>query len=575
MKTSIRAGLALFAFLVLGSSLAFGAPPGPTGAALGEAKLYSSASANAKSVATLSAGDSFRVLETGAREETVAGRKGRWLRISTPEGIQGWLHGGWAVVSTAYLKLADFPDPTSYGRYIAWAFQKGERVRASQEFELVARGDLGWFHSMDDGDPPILVVWDKDLDATPWVEALPKDFPRILSGRVYFVYPDALEPVGEKTSADFANLAEKWRTSASYETLFPIGSRVILGEHAVVVKGDPDSKNWGEEMADFVGLEAIVTGHEEQDPYGRPILTVDIDDGQFYWRAENLELLERGTGEVSDSGGEDYGDGDYSYEDYDEADYALEEAFPVGSLVILGKHLQLDPGDEESAYWAPEMDDYVGMEAYITEHAGLCPWGEPMALVDVDDGNFYWRLVDMELIEKGPGYWEGGEAYDDEYEGEYEAFGEDQAGMVGVGTKVVLGRHDERNGSDNWTEDMDPFVGKQATVTEIIGSDDQGFLVVAVKENTWSWRIRNLAVVGRGVPGSYGFQVGDRVVLGRHRFVDDNENWNPSMDAFVGMSARITELVGSKGDGSDCFLVRVDADKGKWVWRVESLTPVK
>ncbi len=573
MKRSIRAGFVFFALLVLGSSLGFGAPPGTTGAALGEAKVYAAASANAKVTATLSAGDSFRVLETGAREETVGVRRGRWLRISTPEGVQGWLHGGWAVVSTFYLKLADFPDASAYGRYIAWAFQKGERVRAVQDYEKVTKGDLGWFYAMDEEDPPILVVWDKDLDAAPWVEALPEDFPRILSGRVYFVYPDTLEPLGEKALADFPKLAEQWRTSASYETLFPVGSRVILGEHEIVSKGDAESRNWGDEMSDYVGLEAVVTGHEGQDPWGRPVVSVDVDEGQYYWRTENMELLERGTGEVADSGDEDYGDGDYSYEDYDEGDYALEDAFPVGSLVILGKHLQLDPEDEESAYWAPEMDDYVGMEAYITEHAGLCPWGEPTALVDVDGGTFYWRLSDMELLEEGPGYWEGGEAYDDE--GEYEDLGEDLSGMIGVGTKVVLGRHDDRNGGDNWAPEMDAFVGKQATVTEIIGADSQGFLVVGVKENTWSWRIRNLAVVGRGVAGSYGFQVGDRVVLGRHRFVDGNENWNPSMDPFVGMTARITELVGTKEDGSECFLVRVDTDKGKWVWRVESLTPVK
>ncbi len=573
MKTTIRAGSLVIALLVLGVSLAFGAPPGTTGAAVGEAKVFSAASANAKVVATLAAGDSFRVLETGAREETVAGRRGRWLRISTPDGAQGWLHGGWAVVSTAYLKLADFPDSAAYGRYMAWAFQKGERVRALQDFEKVTKGALGWFYALDEGDPPVLVVWDEDLDATPWVEALPEDFPRILSGRVYFVYPDALEPVGEKAAADFAVLADQWRTRASYETLFPIGSRVVLGEHEVVTKDDPDSRNWGEDMSDYVGMTATVTGHEGQDPWGRPVVTVDVDDGQYYWRTENMELLERGTGEVAVSGDEDYGDGDYTYEDYDEGDYALEDAFPVGSLVILGRHLQLDPDDPDSTYWAPEMDDYVGMEAYITEHAGLCPWGEPTALVDVDGGNFYWRLSDMELLEEGPGYWEGGDDYDSAEE--YEDLGEDLSGLIGVGTKVVLGRHDDRNGGDNWASEMDAFVGKQATVTEIIGSDDQGFLVVAVKENTWSWRIRNLAVVGRGVAGSYGFQVGDRVILGRHRFVDGNENWNPSMDAFVGMTARITELVGTEGDGSECFLVRVDADKGKWVWRAESLTPVK
>ncbi|MCK7531919.1 MAG: hypothetical protein MZV63_13320 [Marinilabiliales bacterium] len=65
-----------------------------------------------------------------------------------PDGKQGWLHGGWAVVSTAYLKLTDFPDPAAYGRYIAWAFQKGERVRASRTSRVSRRvtwaGSIPW-----------------------------------------------------------------------------------------------------------------------------------------------------------------------------------------------------------------------------------------------------------------------------------------------------------------------------------------------------------------------------------------------------------------------------------------------
>ena len=573
MKRSSRNSFAFFVLLILGSALAFAAPPGATGAAVEAGKLYVSASADAKAVADLKRGDSFRVLETGAREETVAGRKGRWLRISTPDGKEGWLHGGLAVVSTSYLTLSDFPDADAWGRYIAWAFQKGERVRAAVDFESVAKGDLGWYFSMDDGDPPILVVWDKDLDATPWIDALPEGFPRILSGRVYFVYPAAVETVGGQELADFKKSALDWSFTASPENLFPVGSRVVLGEHQAVSLAEPDSKNWGDGMKDFVGREATVTGHHGEDPWGRSVVTVDADEGEFFWRAENLTLLERGTGEVEDSEDyedyeEDYGDGDYSYEDYDEGDYALEEAFPVGSLVILGKHRVLDPGDEDSAYWAPEMDDYVGSEAYITGHAGLCPWGEPTAMVDVDGGSYYWRLADMELLEEGTGTWEG----DGEYQ---EDVGTDLSGMITPGTKVVLGRHDERNGGDNWSAEMDGLVGSPATVEEILGPDPQGFLVVSVRENDWSWRIRNLAAADRGVAGSYGFQVGDRVVLGRHRFVDGNENWNPSMDRFVGMTARITELYGTKGDGSDCFLVRVDVDKGEWVWRAESLTPAK
>lgn len=472
MKMSLRSGAAAFVLLVLGASLAFAAPTEPTGAVSETAALYSSASVQSKQIATLSPGAAFRVLETAARDETVGGKKGRWLRVSTPDGKEGWFHGGSAVVRADYLLAADFPDADAYGAYLSWALRKGERVRAAQDYEKVVRGDMGWYYSMDEGDPPILVVWDRDVDANPWVEALPEDFPRILSGRVYFVYPSTVEVASGAEMADFEALARSWRETASPQTLFPAGSRVILGEHAAALKDDPDSKNWDPGMAEYVGSEAVVTDHQGSDAWDRPVVTVDVDGGEYSWRVENLELVERMAIEYEDY---EYGDDEYS-----------------------------------------------------------------------DEGG-----------------------YEEDYEEDY---GADFPGLVREGERVILGRHDERNGGDNWTEEMDAFVGTEATVTEILGTDPQGFLVVAVEENSWSWRIRSLTVKGRGEAGSYGYRAGDRVVLDRHRSVDGNENWNPAMDEFVGQTATILELVGARGDAAGCFLVRVDADKGKWVWRVESLT---
>lgn len=566
MNTGCRAA-AFVLILVLGAVSAVAEPPASFGIAQGDLAIYASASVKARVVARLSEGDSFRVLETAGKDTVVDGKSGRWMRVSTAEGAEGWLHGGRATVKPGFLSPGDFSDSETYGKYVRWAFRKGERVRAVADYEKVSAGDMGWYHSMGDGDPPILVVWDKDLDATPWVEALPADCPRILSGRVYFLFPETIEAAGSGELADFDALAQEWRVTGSPESLFPVGSRVILGEHRMVDEDDPDSANWAEEMAEYVGEEAVVAEHHGEDPWGCPVVTVDVDDGGYSWRVENLELVERGDGESEVS--PDFEGEEASYEDYDKEDLALEGAFPVGSRVILGRHTQLEPENEDSTYWAPEMDDYVGREAVITGHAGLCPWGEPTATVDVDQGGFYWRLCDMELLEEGPGFYEDG----GEGPKEGEDYGSDSAGMVKEGTAVILGRHDRVNGDDNWVEEMDEFVGRETVVTEILGTDSQGFTVVSVQGNDWSWRIRNLAVRGRGEPGSYGFQVGDTVILGRHRSVDGGSNWNPAMDEFVGKAATITELIGIEGDGSDCFLVHVDLDKGEWVWRVESLRP--
>jgi len=184
----------------------------------------------------------------------------------------------------------------------------------------------------------------------------------------------------------------------------------------------------------------------------------------------------------------------------------------------------------------------------------------------------------MKLLEMGDGTYESGDdkpSYDD---GEEESdqtdqsdLGADLTGLVKEGTRVILGRHDEVNGGDNWVDDMDAFVGKETVVTEVLGTDSEGFTVVSVEGNDWSWRIRNLTVKGRGEAGSYGFKVGDTVILGKHREIDGNPNWNPAMDQYVGKTAKITKLVGTEGDSANCYLVRVDIDKGKWCWRVESL----
>ncbi len=67
---------------------------------------------------------------------------------------------------------------------------------------------------------------------------------------------------------------------------------------------------------------------------------------------------------------------------------AYYEGFQVGSVVILGRHQAVD-GDPN---WADDMDYYVGDVATITELAGVDDTGCPGVRVDIDGGEFFWRV---------------------------------------------------------------------------------------------------------------------------------------------------------------------------------------
>ena len=250
---------------------------------------------------------------------------------------------------------------------------------------------------------------------------------------------------------------------------------------------------------------------------------------------------------------------------------------PVGSTVVLGAHTMVDPKDKASLFWADDMDAYVGEETFVTEHVGRDKWGYAIVYVDADDGSYYWRIADMFLVERYVGDGDGSYSGDDL---DYADFAEESMGLIKVGSMVVLGRHDDGEGEFeiNWADEMDAFVGKRAKVTEIVGSDSDGFLVVAVDSNEYVWRVRNLTLFGRGRPGSYGYKVGDRVLVGKHRPLGESELvfWVDEMEAYVGMEATITELVGQVEDElSRSYYVRLDVDGGEYFWRAETLSPVE
>ncbi len=157
-------------------------------------------------------------------------------------------------------------------------------------------------------------------------------------------------------------------------------------------------------------------------------------------------------------------------------------------------------------------------------------------------------------------------------------------GTVDVGSRLRLGRHRTvAGGSDNWATGMNAYVGRDATVTRLGGTDSDGCTVVHVDADngTYMWRLRDATVIPRrtgsrpptgaacqrgGAADYAGVRVGTEITLGRHEEVNGSENWADDMEAYVGRRTRVTTLGGVDEQG--CAVVRVEADGGEWMWRV-------
>src|SRR5690606_28682647 len=140
----------------------------------------------------------------------------------------------------------------------------------------------------------------------------------------------------------------------------------------------------------------------------------------------------------------------------------------------------------------------------VIEQSGVDGVGCPGVRVDVDGGQWFWRIRDARLpgsegtsapgsmvastgvstdhgrpasvVAWGSGsggglFGSGGSAAPQEC-GLTDAMV--QWGPISVGAQVTLGRHRPVNGDDNWSAEMDAFVGRQARVSQLIGVDDQG-----------------------------------------------------------------------------------------------------
>ena len=300
-----------------------------------------------------------------------------------------------------------------------------------------------------------------------------------------------------------------------------VGMEVTLQRHRSV-GGD---ENWDPGMAHFLGRVARITRLASVDEAGCPGVRVDLDGGTWFWRARDLGI---GTGPqprpartaTSVSAG---GFPQQCHQDEARPEYG--PAAP-GAEVVLGRHRAVD-GDDN---WAAEMEPFVGRTARVVDFAGVDGAGCPGVRVDLDSQQWFWRVRDLRLpsapgappvVGGTPPPARTGVTHDHgrpaaviapsgptDSEGLFgpttsaipQACGFTDAtvqwGPVAVGSAVVLGRHRDVGGETNWSDEMTPFVGRTARVTELIGVDDQGCAVAHIDADggAWFWRVRDMQI---------------------------------------------------------------------------------
>ena len=326
------------------------------------------------------------------------------------------------------------------------------------------------------------------------------------------------------------------------------GDRVLLGRHRAVNGSD----NWADDMDAYVGRETSVRELSGVDDEGCPVVSVMIDGGDFVWRVRDLAILTGAPLSVQSCGLSlpvDFG------------------AVTVGSEIVLGRHRDVD-GEPN---WTDDMDPYAWRTTTVTRLVGTDVTGCGIVNVGVDEGSWQWRIRDaMPLMGRFAVPQACGQTDPLDH------------GPMREGTAVRLGRHRAVDGDANWADDMDAYVGRATTVTALGVADAAGCPTVTVDADggTFNWRVRDLRVVapGVGLPQScetpvsdFGtVAVGTRVRLGEHRPVNGDANWTSEMDGYVGTETRVRSR--EDIDGTNCTVVKVDADGGEFFWRVRDLT---
>jgi hypothetical protein len=178
-----------------------------------------------------------------------------------------------------------------------------------------------------------------------------------------------------------------------------VGSRVVLGQHRPI----DGATNFTRSMRAYVGRPARIVELAGIDDHGCPGVRVDVDSGRFFWRVRDLRLPEgRFAQGMASAHGRAARDERPALAEADpqvaqacgqtdaNAQYGV---VAVGSEVVIGRHRPVDGEDN----WVEQMDPYVGRRARVMELVGVDDQGCPLLRVDVDQGDWYWRLRDVRL----------------------------------------------------------------------------------------------------------------------------------------------------------------------------------
>lgn len=292
-----------------------------------------------------------------------------------------------------------------------------------------------------------------------------------------------------------------------------IGAVVTLQRHRFVAGQD----NWDDRMTRWLGRSARVTRFGGVDAQGCPGVRVDTDGGQWFWRARDLGI---GTGPQPRPAPRAAA----AFPQQCHMSRAVYGAAAVGATVVLGQHRPVDG----EANWADEMREYVGRTARVTQPADLDGQGCPGVRVDIDGGQWFWRIRDLSAPGTAPRTGADapyvastGVAMDHGRPATVAGWGTGGApgtggglfgslppqecsmsdanvqwGPIAVGRVVILGQHREVEGDANWSTEMGQWVGQRATITRLVGVDERGCPVVNVDVDgaQYFWRIRDMTV---------------------------------------------------------------------------------
>lgn len=360
-------------------------------------------------------------------------------------------------------------------------------------------------------------------------------------------------------------------------TGFEVGKLVRLNRHPTV----DGYANWTADMDTFVGRFARITEHHnEVDPSGCAMVSVDADNGQWLWRVAALspytppDTLNRSssvltifvddtaTGELALQSLKDAG--------YDNeanrillnpnADYNIKTGTRNRALVMDLLALMQPIVKADFNLIAEALDDPNEIYINLPTPPFINPETYPLTVITEDFSSAKLLLKTLEA--QGFSHPENRiiEGISERFSMEYGSAPSNLLDRISVTAEPIFNTSFYR---EQLPSDLDQDIIIRLPVFSQAYIDPQ-YNKHGVPQACGYTDPR--LVTGSITPGTM-------VRLSYHRPVDEERNWNDKMDAFRGRVAQVTEVVGNDAQG--CPVVHVDIDNQRWTWRVRDLKRVK